>query len=47
MNKQLGASFTVRGYLLIVLIAVAAMSGVTSLWLSAHRDIVVDFSCRS
>jgi len=41
MNKQLGASFTVRGYLLILLIAAGAASAATNLWLSAHRVIAV------
>jgi hypothetical protein len=45
MNKQLGASFTVRGYLVILLIAAGLASAATSLWLSAHRAI--EFSCMS
>jgi hypothetical protein len=44
MIKQMGASFTVRGYLLILLVAAGALSAATNLWLSAHRTI--DFSCR-
>jgi len=41
MNKQLGASFTVRGYLLILLIAAGAASAAMNLYLNAHREVVV------
>ena len=40
---QRGATFTVSRYLLILLIVVGLASAATSLWLSAHRNIVVIF----
>lgn len=40
MIKQLGASFTVKGYLLMLLIAAGAVSGATNFWLAAHHTIV-------
>jgi len=41
-TKQFGASYTVRGYLLILLIAAGAASAATNLWLGRHREINIE-----
>lgn len=46
MIKQLGASFTVKGYLLMLLIAAGAASGAGNVWMGMHHNIVLEISCR-
>ena len=47
MNRQLGASYSVQGYLLALLIAAGAASAATNIYLAYHRQLVVQISMHS